>query len=332
MENWKDELQKYLPGVEEFLTSVLLEETKIDIVSTDSVEKDTALQNLKKKDAFLFTRDEEHQTDFIIVLDEEWYGLLSSIMLGIEEKSHNEITRDLLKKFSNELSVTVKKQLELQGMKVDPSEIQVLTHSQAEKILGHGEYFRAKLEVEGLADDKVRAEFLLGNAEAQLVKEEPKEEPEPAEKKPAEKGKKKEKTEAKEASASEPGKFKSVDAEEMEKMGQEQEIISAKHIEFDDFEDLAEEYQNGDSHSMDMLKDVEMDVSVELGRIELPLGKVLQLAKGSVIELEKLAGEPVNILVNGHCIAHGEVVVIDEHFGVRVSNLVTTHHRIAGLK
>ncbi len=74
-----------------------------------------------------------------------------------------------------------------------------------------------------------------------------------------------------------------------------------------------------------------MDVSVELGRIELPLGKVLQLAKGSVIELEKLAGEPVDILVNGQRIAHGEVVVIDEHFGVRISNLITTRQRLASL-
>ena len=57
----------------------------------------------------------------------------------------------------------------------------------------------------------------------------------------------------------------------------------------------------------------------------------MQLTKGSVIELEKLAGEPVDILVNGHCIAHGEVVVIDEHFGVRISNLITTRQRIAGL-
>ena len=90
--------------------------------------------------------------------------------------------------------------------------------------------------------------------------------------------------------------------------------------------------ENGNGHSMDLLKDVEMDVSVELGKIELPLGKVLQLSKGSVIELEKLAGEPVDILVNGHRIAHGEVVVIDEHFGVRISNLITTRQRLASLK
>ena len=89
---------------------------------------------------------------------------------------------------------------------------------------------------------------------------------------------------------------------------------------------------NGEVHSMDLLKDVDLDVSVELGRIELPLGKVLELAKGSVIELEKLAGEPVDILVNGNRIALGEVVVIDEHFGVRISSLVTTKKRLAKIK
>jgi flagellar motor switch protein FliN/FliY len=74
-----------------------------------------------------------------------------------------------------------------------------------------------------------------------------------------------------------------------------------------------------------MLKDVEMQVSVELGRKKMPLGKILQLMKGSVIELEKLAGEPVDILVNGRCIAMGDVVVIDEHFGVRITRLMAAH-------
>jgi flagellar motor switch protein FliN/FliY len=113
-----------------------------------------------------------------------------------------------------------------------------------------------------------------------------------------------------------------------------EEIISGREVEFDDFDDVPNgaEDLNGNGRSMDLLGDVEMDVSVELGRIELPLGKVLQLAKGSVIELEKLAGEPVDILVNGQCIAQGEVVVIDEHFGVRIANLITTRQRIAKLQ
>lgn len=328
MENWKEELQNYLPTVEKFLTSVLLEETEIGIASSDNVDHENVLNGFDKKDIFLFTRDQKHQADFIIILDKEWYGLLSSIMLGVEEKTNNEITRDLLKKFSSELSATLKRQMKTDGMETDPEEIQVLTLKQMEDVLGNGEYLHAKLEVAGLADDKVRAEFLLGNPESQLQDEPAEEEkPEPKAGKKA-KGKK---ADAQNESAKE-DEFSKTEAEEMERAGREEPVINARQIEFDDFQEHGPEYQNGDSRSMDLLKDVEMDVAVELGRIELPLGKVLELAKGSVIELEKLAGEPVDILVNGHCIAKGEVVVIDEHFGVRISNLITTRQRIAGLK
>ena len=107
------------------------------------------------------------------------------------------------------------------------------------------------------------------------------------------------------------------------------EGLSGSYIEFEDFEEDAPiDIISEDGKSMDMLRDVNMDVSVELGRIELPLGRVLQLAKGSVIELDKLAGEPVDIMVNGQRIAQGEVVVIDEHFGVRISNLITTRQHL----
>ena len=101
------------------------------------------------------------------------------------------------------------------------------------------------------------------------------------------------------------------------------------YIEFEDFEeDVLIDIVSEDGKSMDMFRDVNMDVSVELGRIELPLGRVLQLAKGSVLELDKLAGEPVDIMVNGQRIAQGEVVVIDEHFGVRISNLITIRQHL----
>jgi len=99
----------------------------------------------------------------------------------------------------------------------------------------------------------------------------------------------------------------------------------ADKVEFDQFSDA-----NGVALSdttdpkMDILKDIEVDVSVELGRITMPIGQVLKLVKGSIIELENLAGEPIDILVNGLKIAHGEVVVIDEHFGVRITKMITT--------
>jgi flagellar motor switch protein FliN len=328
MENWKEELQKYLPDVEKFLTSVLLEETKMEIVSDETVDLGSVLEKGAKTDIFLYTRDTAHNADCIIVLEEEWFGLLSSIMLGVEEKKNNEITRDLLKKFSSELSETIVKRMEGNDMVVELEEVQVLTSAQVEKQLSHEEYFYARMEIEGVADENVRAALLVGNPEAIIEKEEPEVEEDLAEGNAA--------TAEGEVITSEQhqGEFSSTQAEEMEELGSMEEIITGRHVEFEDFDEPSngDNALNGNSRSMDLLKDVEMDVSVELGRIELPLGKVLQLAKGSVIELEKLAGEPVDILVNGQCIAQGEVVVIDEHFGVRIANLVTTRQRIAKLQ
>lgn len=333
MNNYQEQLQKYLPGIEEFLTSLLLEETKITIASFEEKDTETALGQLLENDIVLFARDEDAETDFIAVLDEEWFGLLSSVMLGVEEKKFNEVTKDLLKKFSAELSATLKKKLDEDGVEHNFGTVEVYQLSQLQELLGHTDYFFGSLEVEGLADDNVRAAFLIGNPEAQIQHVEPEpEEPEAEETEPVEA----------EAEAGGDGDDddektnhkKNYDAEEKaerEKDAKPEEVISAKYIKFDDFEDTTPHLENGNGNSMDLLKDVEMDVAVELGRIELPLGKVLQLAKGSVIELEKLAGEPVDILVNGQRIAHGEVVVIDEHFGVRISNLITTRQRLAKL-
>ena len=72
-----------------------------------------------------------------------------------------------------------------------------------------------------------------------------------------------------------------------------------------------------------VLHDVELDVTVELGRRQLPLADVLRLGAGSVIELEKMVGEPLAVYANGRLIAEGEAVVVDEQFGVRITRLAT---------
>lgn len=108
--------------------------------------------------------------------------------------------------------------------------------------------------------------------------------------------------------------------------------MQGQKVEFEDFGKSDTVNNNHEVRNIDILKDVEMQLSVELGRRKMPLGKILQLVKGSVIELEKLAGEPVEILVNGYKIAQGDVVVIDEHFGVRISNLLASQERIKELQ
>lgn len=84
--------------------------------------------------------------------------------------------------------------------------------------------------------------------------------------------------------------------------------------------------------SIDFLMDVPLKVSAELGRSEMQIKEILQLGPGSVIELDRLAGEPVNLLVNGKLIARGEVVVIDENFGIRITEIISPAERLSKLK
>lgn len=85
------------------------------------------------------------------------------------------------------------------------------------------------------------------------------------------------------------------------------------------------------SNPLDLILNVEVQATVELGRANMQVKDVLELGPGSVVELEKLAGEPVDVLVNNRPFARGEVVVIDECFGVRVTEIVNQTERIASL-
>lgn len=98
-----------------------------------------------------------------------------------------------------------------------------------------------------------------------------------------------------------------------------------------EFAPLAPGAAGGKGAGIDLLLDVSLQVSVELGRARMTIGEVLALRAGSVVELDKLAGEPADILVNGTLIARGEVVVVDEKFGVRVIEIVPTPRRLASL-
>lgn len=82
---------------------------------------------------------------------------------------------------------------------------------------------------------------------------------------------------------------------------------------------------------MELLLDLTLPVSIELGRTHLMINEILNLKRGSVVEFEKLASEPVDILINGKKMAEGEVVVIEKHFGIRITNLANASDRIKSL-
>jgi len=83
--------------------------------------------------------------------------------------------------------------------------------------------------------------------------------------------------------------------------------------------------------SLDFILDIPLEVSVELGRTKMVINDLLQLGQGSVIELTKLAGEPLEIIINGKLVARGEVVVVNEKFGVRVTDIVSPMERVKSL-
>ncbi len=82
---------------------------------------------------------------------------------------------------------------------------------------------------------------------------------------------------------------------------------------------------------IDLVLDIPVQLTVELGRTRIPIKHILQLAQGSVIELDALAGEPMDVLVNGFLIAQGEVVVVNDRFGIRLTDIVTPSERMRRL-
>ena len=87
----------------------------------------------------------------------------------------------------------------------------------------------------------------------------------------------------------------------------------------------------GAGNDLSMILDIPVQLTVELGRTRIAIKHILQLAQGSVVELETLAGEPMDVLVNGYLIAQGEVVVVNDKFGIRLTDIVTPSERMRRL-
>lgn len=106
--------------------------------------------------------------------------------------------------------------------------------------------------------------------------------------------------------------------------------VHVQQAQFASFE--ANQLSQSESRNLNMLLDIPLQVTVELGRTKRSVKEILELTSGSIIELDKLAGEPVDILVNARLVAKGEVVVIDENFGVRITDIVSQADRLKNLR
>ena len=93
----------------------------------------------------------------------------------------------------------------------------------------------------------------------------------------------------------------------------------------------SQSYVQGDVN-LDVVLDIPVTIAMEIGRTKISIRNLLQLNQGSVVELDRLAGEPMDVLVNGTLVAHGEVVVVNEKFGIRLTDVISPAERIKNLK
>ena len=114
---------------------------------------------------------------------------------------------------------------------------------------------------------------------------------------------------------------------EQETLDNEDKTVTVQPVQFASFEDL-EQVQGPPNQNLNILLDVKLQLTVELGKTELPIKKVLELTKGSIVTLNKAAGEPVELYANGKLIAYGEVVVIEDNFGLRITHITDPARRL----
>jgi flagellar motor switch protein FliN len=329
-------VQDNLSALEGFLKTIMLKKLRAELSASSEADEAMVIEALKTGTVVVQCQEENFGTDIFIAFDENWIPQLSMAMLGVEEQEVNEITRDLITEFSQQLLGTAQMTLQEQGVPIEPGEVSLLKSGQISNAVEEGDYFMAQIDVTGkfeiegdeqpqlamivtyqVPDDEAIQE-VLGGDEEEAAEEEMMEES----------------AEAPEGSGGEGGEPVPVGAGEQtqSERSQAKPEVKGRHVDFEEFSPSMTAESDVEVRNLDLLKDVELDISVELGRKEVPLGDILHLVRGSVIELNKLAGEPVEVYANGHRIAEGEVVVIDEHFGVRVTNLVSTRERIESLR
>ena len=115
-----------------------------------------------------------------------------------------------------------------------------------------------------------------------------------------------------------------------ESMLDERNTVTVQPVQFASFEDL-DQVQGPQNQNLNILLDIKLQLTVELGRTELPIKKVLELTKGSIVTLNKAAGEPVELYANGKLVAYGEVVVIEDNFGLRITHITDPAKRLSSL-
>jgi len=122
-----------------------------------------------------------------------------------------------------------------------------------------------------------------------------------------------------------------LEQQDTDEVARKEPEVAAASAQFQELQSEVATASDGDV-SLDSILDVPVIISMEIGRTHIPIRNLLQLNQGSVVELDRLAGEPMDVLVNGTLIAQGEVVVVNEKFGIRLTDVISPADRIKRLR
>lgn len=318
--DWQLGLDTHTSILATFFASVFNEEAKVSVLESKSTANTEVPATFSEESLIVRAVEKNFLTEVLIGFSSSSFQPLSKAVLNIDEPAGNEVLNDLVLEVGEKLLEQIRTCLLSASVNAELSNYEILKPVQVNKALNLQQYFTGKLSVVA-GDTNFEVCVALGSPNAQTVEQIQEEwgEENPFLQEAYVEDNIREMAEMDLAMAAESAH------------GDPKVEVRGQSVEFEPFDQQREVKNDKEVSNIDLLRDVEMGLSVELGRREMPLGKILQLVKGSVIELERMAGEPVEIKVNGHTIASGDVVVIDEYFGVRVTNLLEGHNRITGL-
>lgn len=299
-----------------FLDGILDLSSPLEVNGPHPVSKEAIKQQFDN--CFALLGRSRSSEPFLVLLDAGWLPLLSNAVLNRRIEEWNESANELINQLAPEAHAHLHEALSSHGIMEDETNYTVLAEADA-------------LPSELLPEDLLQVSLLFKNETTQLnghllLPFTPEQtgtantSSEPAALDPANPS-----NSAKQSSPAEPAAPNPSEAKRPEEPTVDVAVPS-----FPSFDD-ASGADAGEIRNFDLLSDVEIELSVELGRRRMPLSDILRLTNGSIVELDKLAGEPLQIYANNRLIAEGEAVVIDDQFGVRITRLASAQNRAQAL-
>ena len=293
-----DRLAKHISTAQEalrsFLATLLGKEAPLRVEEATTADFDDA--NLRSKSNIVFTAGTSPENQWAVALDPGWLPLLSKSMLGEPIEFGEPGADDLLRELAAQAYGAIRTQLHSAGVGLAEAEIELLDRG---KELSGSRFGPVLYEIPFRIT--IDNEKLKGYAIIPYIEEGTSDSVSPSRTEPL----------------------------EIPNLAAEAPRTPAVQVAPASFPELGTEILGGDGADAGfaLLAEVELEVTVELGRRKIPLSDVLRLTTGSVIELEKLVGEPLEVYANGRLIAEGEAVVMDEQFGIRITNLASNRPR-----